>query len=169
MNNKTSIEILLSIISLLVAIISLFQNNLFFLFLSLLVIFLLFTILTIKNPKLIILTIIFVLLSISAFGLLMNEVVGVSYIIQIDHDGEYAAGFGSEHLTKEGFTGYSFEEFDLGDTSYVDVGAKKSTDNSKAIKLKILKKRMINMGSYEKIAENITSAPYGNIVLNIET
>lgn len=99
----------------------------------------------------------------------MNEVVGVSYIIQIDHDGEYTAGFGSEQLTKEGFTGYSFEEFDLGDTSYVDAGAKKSTDNSKAIKLKILKKRMINIGGYEKIAENITSTPYGNIVLNIET
>jgi len=100
---------------------------------------------------------------------LMNEFVGVSYIIQISHDGEYTGGFGSEHLTIPEFTEYAYKQFNLGNTNYIDVGAKKSTDNLKAIKLKILKKRMINIFGDEKLAENVTSTPYGEVVLNIET
>lgn len=56
----------------------------------------------------------------------------------------------------------------MGDAKYVDVGVKKSTDNHKAIKLKILKSRMINLFGYEVIGENVSSEPYGEVLLNIE-
>jgi len=118
------------------------------------------------NKILIIIFSLFLILTASSY---MNEVLGVSYIIQIEHDGEYTGGFGSEHLTIEEFTEYKYKEFNLGNTGHIDVGVEKSTDNLKAIKLKIIKKRTINIFGDEKLAENVTSTPYGEILLNIET
>ncbi|MCL2115400.1 MAG: DUF4062 domain-containing protein [Methanobrevibacter sp.] len=78
--------------------------------------------------------------------------------IKIEYDGEFTAGYGS-HDQNDDFTATDYWEIDLGDSPYVDVGAKKSDSGNGLLKLFVLKGEKI-------VAEKTTTDPYGEIIIH---
>ena len=87
-----------------------------------------------------------------------NEPFDGILMIRIEYDGMFTAGYGSANKNDD-FTATGSQEIDLGNSSYVDVGAKKSDDSSRLLKLTILKDGVV-------VAEKTTSDPYGEVIIH---
>ncbi|WP_409199910.1 hypothetical protein [Methanobrevibacter sp. DSM 116169] len=82
------------------------------------------------------------------------------YKIVIDYDGPFTAGYGSANAHDD-VTSSGHREYDLGKTTYVDVGVKKSDSSNNELKVTIYKGNTI-------VKEDSTSEPNGEIVLHYE-
>ena len=87
-----------------------------------------------------------------------NNTASSSYKIVIDYNGKYTAGYGSANKHDD-VTTAGHQEFDLGETTYVDVGAKKSDGGSGKLRIAIYKGDKL-------VKEGSTSEPYGEIILS---
>ena len=115
----------------------------------------------IKNNKKIILCVVAISI-ITIIGSLYTFIPS-SYIIEIEYPGQFHAGFGSENLNREGFTTNNIHVENLGDTSYINIGAKKDSSDSGTLTLIIKKKWLLYEGI---VASNSTSSPYGEVELH---
>ena len=89
-----------------------------------------------------------------------NDIDNDELKIVIDYNGKYTAGYGSAYSNND-VTTAGYQEYNLGKTSYVDVGAKKSDSSSNLLKITIYKGNKI-------VKEGSTSAPYGEVVLHYQ-
>ena len=78
--------------------------------------------------------------------------------IKIEYDGTFTAGYGSANKNDD-FTSSGSREIDLGNSTYVDVGAKKSDESSGLLKLTILKGDKV-------VSEKTTTDPYGEVIIH---
>ncbi|MCL2114626.1 MAG: hypothetical protein FWH29_00210 [Methanobrevibacter sp.] len=78
--------------------------------------------------------------------------------IKIEYNGTFTAGYGSANKNDD-FTSSGSREIDLGNSTYVDVGAKKSDDSSGLLKLTILKGDKV-------VSEKTTTDPYGEVIIH---
>ncbi|WP_067258853.1 hypothetical protein [Methanobrevibacter cuticularis] len=82
------------------------------------------------------------------------------YKIVIDYDGPYTSGYGTE-FTNDDFTTSGRKQIDVGQTSHIDVGAKKSDGSNEQLTLSILKG--------DKVVETkSTTDPYGEVIINFK-
>lgn len=93
-------------------------------------------------------------------GIIENFTKNEPYVIDIDYNGTFNAGFDSETVKKEGFTSNNHVAFTLENTSYVNVGAEKADGGSGTLTLKVMKGDKV-------IEEKSTSEPYGEVKINI--
>lgn len=77
------------------------------------------------------------------------------YKIVINYDGPYTAGYGTEFDNYD-FTSEGHTEFDVGNTSFINVGAKKSDGSSGKLTISI-------MNGDKVVEEKSTTAPHGEI------
>ena len=87
-----------------------------------------------------------------------NNAASSGYRIMIDYNGEYTAGYGSANQHDD-VTTAGHQEYDLGETTYVDVGAKKSDGGSGELRLAIYKGDKL-------VEEKTTTSPYGEVIIN---
>jgi uncharacterized repeat protein (TIGR02543 family) len=87
--------------------------------------------------------------------------------IKISYPGKFTAGYGAGNGTKsankkDDFTSSGYVEINLGNSTYVNVGAKKCDNSSKLLKLSVLKGDKV-------VAEKITREPYGEVKISYKS
>ncbi|MCL2311351.1 MAG: InlB B-repeat-containing protein [Firmicutes bacterium] len=92
----------------------------------------------------------------------MKPIPKMTLKIRIEYDGVFHAGYGSANKYREGFTTKGSYYEDLGNSNYVDVGAKKDDGSSKLLKLSVLKGNKV-------VAEKTTRDPYGEVIINYKS
>lgn len=88
----------------------------------------------------------------------MSNSTSVNYTIVVDYDGPYTAGYGTEFSNYD-FTSNGPTEFSVGNTSFINVGAKKSDGSNRKLTLSIMRGDKV-------IEEESTTAPYGEVKIN---
>jgi len=86
--------------------------------------------------------------------------VDAGYRIVVDYDGPYTSGYGTE-FDKYDFTSEGYNDFDVGNTSFINVGAKKSDGSNKKLTLKIMKGNSV-------VEEKTTTKPYGEVTIHFK-
>ncbi|MDL2247064.1 hypothetical protein LJB96_05560 [Methanobrevibacter sp. OttesenSCG-928-K11] len=81
-----------------------------------------------------------------------------NYKLVISYNGPYTAGWGSASSSSDVSTS-GYQEYNLGKTTYVDVGAKKSNGGTEALTIQIYKENQL-------VEQKSTNNPYGEVIIN---